>query len=166
LSLQPRVNAHWSRVVRGILYTYAQYVKSAASLVPPFTPAYTGGMPRPKKPRYCRRFGGFNLFKPSGIPLSQTELIEIGLDELEALALCDYEGLHQEQAAEEMEVSRGTVQRLLQSGRKQVVDAIIHGKALAIQESEHVHIRLPDRPGRGRGRRYGRRAGPLPPNGR
>jgi len=105
-------------------------------------------MPRPKKTRACRHFSGFNLFKPAGIPLSQTEIVEVGLDELEAVALCDLEGLHQEQAAEAMEVSRGTVQRLLQNGRKQVADAIIHGKALAIQETEHVHVRP-----RGRGRR-------------
>jgi predicted DNA-binding protein (UPF0251 family) len=120
-------------------------------------PVYTEAMPRPKKPRYCRRFGGFNLFKPAGIPLSQTEIVEIGLDELEALALCDYEGLHQEQAAEAMDVSRGTVQRLLQRGRRRVADAIVHGKALAIQESEHVHIRPGRGPGQGGGRRRGRR---------
>ena len=113
-------------------------------------------MPRPKKPRYCRQFAGFNLFKPVGIPLSQTEIVEVGLDELEALALCDFDGLHQEQAAEAMDVSRGTVQRLLQRGRQQVIDAIIHGKALAIQESEHVHIRPSHYAGRGRGRRRGR----------
>ncbi|MFC2077445.1 DUF134 domain-containing protein [Candidatus Bipolaricaulota bacterium] len=118
-------------------------------------------MPRPKKPRYCRRFAGFNLFKPAGIPLSQTEIVEIGLDELEALALCDFEGMHQEQAAEAMEVSRGTVQRLLQTGRRQIIDAIIHGKALAIQESEHVHIRPSQGRGWGRGRRRGQRE-PLP----
>jgi predicted DNA-binding protein (UPF0251 family) len=112
-------------------------------------------MPRPKKPRYCRRFGGFNLFKPAGIPLSQIEIVEVGLDELEALALCDFEGLHQEQAAQAMDVSRGTVQRLLQRGRQQVIDAIIHGKALAIQESEHVHIRPMHSAGRGYGRRHG-----------
>jgi len=110
-------------------------------------------MPRPKKPRSCRRFASFNLFKPAGIPLSQTDVVEIGLDELEAVALCDYEGLHQEQAAEAMDVSRGTVQRLLQTGRRTIADAIVHGKALAIEESEHVHIR----PGRGRGRGRGGR---------
>jgi len=120
-------------------------------------------MPRPKKPRYCRRFGGFNLFKPAGIPLSQTEIVEIGLDELEALALCDFEGMHQEKAADVMEVSRGTVQRLLQSGRKRVADAIIHGKALAIQESEHVHVRTP--PHEGGRRRHGRAQGAIAPEG-
>lgn len=145
-----------------MLYTYAHYVKQPRPLAPTALPPYTGTMPRPKKPRYCRRFGGFNLFKPAGIPLSQTELVEIGLDELEALALCDFDGMHQEQAAEEMEISRGTVQRLLQSGRRQIVDAIVHGKALAIQESEHVHIRPSNWPGRGRGRRHGRGPGSPP----
>jgi len=121
---------------------------------------YTGDMPRSKKPRSCRRFAGFNLFKPAGIPLSQTDVVEIGLDELEAVALCDYEGLHQEQAAQAMAVSRGTVQRLLQTGRRAIADAIVHGKALAIEESEHVHIRedAPECRGRGRGGRGARRS--------
>jgi predicted DNA-binding protein (UPF0251 family) len=116
-------------------------------------------MPRPKKTRYCRSFRGFNLFKPAGVPLAQTEIVEIGLDELEALALCDFEGLQQEEAAVEMDVSRGTVQRLLQSGRKRVVDAIIHGKAIALLESEHVHIRPAPGRGRGRGHRRGQGGG-------
>jgi len=113
-------------------------------------------MPRNKKPRYCREFGGFDLFKPSGIPLSQLELVEINLDELEAMRLCDMEGHHQQQAAEEMGISRGTVQRLLQSGRTKLLDVILHGKALAIRECDHVFIRP-----RGRGRhRHGRNPQP------
>jgi len=135
--------------------SYAHMHRNARGcLLAPFPQQlYTGAMPRPKKPRSCRRFASFNLFKPAGIPLSQTDVVEIGLDELEAVALCDYEGLHQEQAAEAMDVSRGTVQRLLQTGRRTIADAIVHGKALAIEESEHVHIR----PGRGRGRGRGGR---------
>lgn len=117
-------------------------------------------MPRPKKPRYCRQFAGFNLFKPAGIPLSQLEIVEVGLDELEALALCDFEGLHQEQAAEAMDVSRGTVQRLLQGARRRVADAVVHGKALVVSESDHVHIRTWAGNGRGRGHRHGR-GGPF-----
>ncbi len=116
-------------------------------------------MPRNKKPRYCREFGGFDLFKPSGIPLSQLELVEIDLDELEAMRLCDLEGLHQEQAAEAMKVSRGTVQRLLQSGRMKLLDVIFHGKGLVVRECDHVFIRP-----RGQGRhRYGRKPYPNPP---
>jgi len=117
-------------------------------------------MGRQKKPRYCQEFFGFNLFKPSGIPLSQTEIVEVALDELEAMRLCDFEGHDQEKAAQEMGVSRGTIQRLLYAGRRKLVDAVMHGKALAVQESPHVVIRRPGPrrhgPGRGRGRGHGR----------
>jgi len=113
-------------------------------------------MGRQKKPRYCAQFSGFNLFKPSGIPLSQIEIAEVALDELEAMRLCDFEGHDQQQAAQEMGISRGTIQRLLYSGRRKVIDALMHGKALAVQESAHVVIRPPGPrrrgPGRGRGR--------------
>jgi len=55
-------------------------------------------------------------------------------DELEALRLCDLEGLDQESAGVKMEVSRGTVQRLLKSGRRTVVRALAEGGALLIGE--------------------------------
>ena len=51
-------------------------------------------------------------------------------DELEALRLCDYEGLFQEQAGEQMGVSRGTVQRTLTSARKKVAQALSTGSAI------------------------------------
>jgi len=97
-------------------------------------------MPRRKKLRYCRGIEGFNLFKPSGIPLSQLDIIELGLDELEAMRLCDLEDNQQEEAAEAMGVSRGTVQRLLQSGRKKLLHAISEGHALSFSDAEHVCI--------------------------
>jgi predicted DNA-binding protein (UPF0251 family) len=115
-------------------------------------------MGRQKKPRYCQQFSGFNLFKPSGIPLSQIEIAEVALDELEAMRLCDFEGHDQQQAAQEMGISRGTIQRLLYSGRRKVIDALMHGKALAVQESTHVVVRQPGPRRHGRGRGRGRRA--------
>jgi len=114
-------------------------------------------MPRRKKVRYCRSVEGFNLFKPSGIPLSQLETIELGLDELEAMRLCDLEDKQQEEAADAMGVSRGTVQRLLQSGRKKILRAISEGEALSLADADHVCIG-PRRGGwHGRGRRGGMR---------
>ena len=109
-------------------------------------------MGRQKKPRYCREFSGYNLFKPGGIPLAQIEIVEVALDEVEALRLCDLEGIDQARAAEEMGVSRGTVQRLVSSGRSKLIDMVIHGKALVIAQSEHVVVRGPGRHGRGMGR--------------
>ncbi len=113
-------------------------------------------VPRHKKPRYCRGVDGFNLFKPSGIPLSQLEITELGLDELEAMRLCDLEGKQQEEAAQRMGVSRGTIQRLLQSGRRKLLTSITEGQALSFEDADHVCI-SPE-PGRGRGR-HGRRRG-------
>jgi len=114
-------------------------------------------MPRRKKLRYCRGVNGYNLYKPAGIPVSQTDLIELGLDELEAMRLCDHEGKQQDEAADVMGVSRGTIQRLLQTGRWKVLDALIAGKALSFEDADHVCIRPSGPHGpRGRGHRGGR----------
>jgi predicted DNA-binding protein (UPF0251 family) len=114
-------------------------------------------MGRYKKLRYCQEFLGSRLFKPSGIPLSQIETVPIFLDELEAMRLCDLEGYDQARAAEEMRVSRGTLQRLVYSARSKMIDAVIYGKALSIEEAEHVIVqgvggRPRGRHGRGMGR--------------
>ncbi len=76
-------------------------------------------------------------FKPTGIPLPRLEQIRILQDELEALRLCDLEGLSQEQAGEKMGVSRGTVQRLLASARKKVAGALIEGAALIFTDDKN-----------------------------
>lgn len=98
-------------------------------------------MPRQKKMRFCRGVEGYNLYKPAGVPLSQIEVTELGLDELEAIRLCDMEGKQQEEAADAMGVSRGTIQRLLETGRHKVIAALVHGKALSFSDAEHVCIR-------------------------
>lgn len=84
--------------------------------------------------------------------MSQMELLELGLDELEAMRLTDLDGLQQEEAAEEMGISRGTIQRLLESGRKKTLDALVNGKALSFADADHVCIRPP----KGHQHRYGR----------
>ena len=64
--------------------------------------------------------------------MTELEVLRLGEDELEALRLCDVEGLHQAIAGDRMGVSRGTVQRLLKSGRSTLVQALIENKALII----------------------------------
>jgi len=78
------------------------------------------------------------LYKPQGIPLRGTDVAVVSLDEFEALRLCDMENLDQQSAGRQMGVSRGTVQRLLYSGRRRIVRAILRREAIAInlQESE------------------------------
>lgn len=89
-------------------------------------------MPRRQKMRQCRRLDDGRFYKPSGIPACQLETVELNLDEFEALRLCDFDGMNQIEAAESMGISRGTVQRLLGTGRKKVVDILLHQKALKI----------------------------------
>ena len=91
-------------------------------------------MPRPRKRRCCRAHRGDRVFKPRSIPMTSLRTIRLKLDELEAMRLCDLDGCDQEEAGRRIGVSRGTVQRLLKSGRAKVIQAIDRSKALLIEE--------------------------------
>jgi predicted DNA-binding protein (UPF0251 family) len=90
-------------------------------------------VPRPRKRRRCRQFDGDRVFKPRSIPMAELDQVRLGLDELEAMRLCDLDGLDQEAAGRRMGVSRGTIQRLLRSGRAGVLRALLHSSALIIE---------------------------------
>jgi predicted DNA-binding protein (UPF0251 family) len=90
-------------------------------------------VPRSKKQRLCGcRFKG-KAFKPTGVPMSEIGKVTLFRDELEALRLCDRDDLTQEEAGKKMGVSRGTVQRILASGRKKVAAALAEGKAVVFE---------------------------------
>ncbi|MBN1123785.1 MAG: DUF134 domain-containing protein [Sedimentisphaerales bacterium] len=126
-------------------------------------------MPRPK---HCRRVGimpqcGF--FKPQGAPMRFLEHVALTIDEFEAVRLADWEGLYQADAAEQMNISRQTFGRILDSSHKKIADALVHGKALRIEGGEFkIYERndgtgpksLPPLPQScGRRRRFGHRRG-------
>ena len=90
-------------------------------------------MPRCKKKRCCRNLDGEKVYKPLAVPLADLTVVNIELDEFEAMRLCDLEGKSQIEASQFMQVSRGTVQRLLQSGRQKIIDALLHSKGLKIK---------------------------------
>jgi hypothetical protein len=69
-------------------------------------------------------------FVPEPVTVSSEIVIEPA--ELEALRLVDLEDLSQEQAGDKMGVSRGTIWRLVKSGRKKVAQALIEGRPLAV----------------------------------
>jgi len=94
-------------------------------------------MPRPRKRRFCQAYDGDHVFKPRSIPMAQLDMIRLELSELEAMRLCDLEGLDQEQAGLHMGVSRGTVQRLLKQGRARVVGALVESAALIIERGAY-----------------------------
>jgi len=90
-------------------------------------------MPRPKKCRCVSCSPNAHYFKPRGIPLVRLEEVVLGLDELEALRLADYEQLYQEEAAGRMGVSRATFGRIVGQARHKVAEAIVSGKVLRIE---------------------------------
>jgi predicted DNA-binding protein (UPF0251 family) len=89
-------------------------------------------MPRPRKQRFCRRYHADRVYKPQGLPMREIATTSLELDEFEALRLCDLEQLDQSEAGEKMGISRGTVQRLLYSGRAKLVRAVLESNALLI----------------------------------
>ncbi len=91
--------------------------------------------PRLKKPRLCCCQLKGKAFKPTGISMADIEKIVLYVDELEALKLCDRDGLTQEEAGERMGVSRGTVQRLLSSAREKTATALSECKAIILEKT-------------------------------
>ena len=92
-------------------------------------------MSRPKKIRHCEGLRCSRAFKPARIPLAELQHIPLLRDELEALRLCDMQGLSQEQAGQSMGISRGTVQRILTTARRKVAQALVEGAALIFENS-------------------------------
>lgn len=91
--------------------------------------------PRARKPRNCECPHGGTAFKPTCVPMKDLERIPLYPDELEALRLCDLDGLTQDQAGERMGVSRGTVQRILSAARKKTAEALYERKALIMEDT-------------------------------
>jgi predicted DNA-binding protein (UPF0251 family)/predicted Fe-Mo cluster-binding NifX family protein len=83
------------------------------------------------KKRFARRLDTEKTFKPNILSADMLS-VKVTLDELEAMRLCDDEMLSQVAASEQMNVSRGTIQRLLISIRSKLIDAIIYNKEIVI----------------------------------
>ncbi len=71
-----------------------------------------------------------------GNDLSRGPPVTLMPDELEALRLVYLEDMTQEEAAQRMGVSRGTIWRLLESGRKKLISAIINLYPIEISSTE------------------------------
>ena len=87
-------------------------------------------MGRPKVPRHICGTPANSCFKPNKVPMAELEKRNLALDEFEALRLVDLEGMQQQEAAKEMGVSRQTLANLVKAAREKVVDCLVNGKAL------------------------------------
>ncbi len=99
-------------------------------------------MNRANKKRRCRRLDNHKEYIPSGREMSNVEHVVIQLDEFEAMRLCDYDGLNQIQASEEMRISRATIQRLLNTGRLKIMDALLNDKYIMVNnETQNIFLK-------------------------
>jgi uncharacterized protein len=76
-------------------------------------------------------------FKPCGVRQNALQSVELEAEELEAIRLTDYEGLYQQECAERMQISRTTFSRTIESARRKIADALLHGKSI------NIHIKEP-----------------------
>lgn len=90
-------------------------------------------MPRPRKRRRLSRQPQPAVYKPAGVALNGLRQVRLLHEELEALRLADLEGLTQVEAAEKMQISRSTFQRILDRARRQVSLALVEGHALVVE---------------------------------
>ena len=90
-------------------------------------------MPRPRKHRHLSIIPSPAIYKPAGVPLFDLRQVVLLPEELEALRLADLEGRSQEEAAEQMDISRSTFQRILARAHRQVALALTEQYALRIE---------------------------------
>lgn len=89
-------------------------------------------MPRPLKCRKVCYFPQVQLFSPQDSP-KELDPVVLTVDEYEAIRLIDREHCGQAQCAAFMQVARTTVQRIYESARKKLADAIVEGRPLRIE---------------------------------
>ena len=91
-------------------------------------------MPRPRK---CRRVCELPRHTEFGSRSAEGESVPMAVDEYEAIRLIDLEGLTQEEAAEQMQVGRSTVQAIYNSARHKLALCLVGGRPLIITGGDY-----------------------------
>ena len=106
-------------------------------------------MPRPRKWRKVCCLPESNRFGPLDVPVDAENTVKMTVDEYETIRLIDLDGFTQEQCANQMNISRTTVQGIYDEARKKLAESLVNGKALWIEGGEY---QLCDGRGNGCGR--------------
>ncbi len=78
------------------------------------------------------------LYSPHGRKISEIETCIIEKDEVEALRLVDGCKLSQIEAAECMNISSSTIQRIVERAREKFIRTIVRGDALRIRGGDYI----------------------------
>ena len=90
------------------------------------------------RPRRCRRIcmePEYNSFRPEGA--SDSDTVQLTVDEYEVIRLMDLERMTQEQCAKQMDIARTTVTGIYESARGKLADRIVNGKPLRIAGGQY-----------------------------
>jgi len=93
------------------------------------------------RPRRCRRImfnPNVTYYKPQGVPMNMLEVVELTVEEAEALRLKNIKDLDQVECAKQMKTSQSTFQRILSSAYKKTSEALIKGKAIKIVKNQDL----------------------------
>ena len=93
-------------------------------------------MPRPNLNRCINFDPKVTYFKPQGVPMRYLDIVELSMEEIEALRLKNVEQLDQGECASKMNTSQSTFQRILSSAYSKVTRALVDGKAIKITKEE------------------------------
>ena len=90
-------------------------------------------MSRPRKNRKICNPPKMKGFKPFGLPICEIENIKMTFEEYESIKLINYEMLSQDQASEQMSISRPTFTRLYNTALKSIAKAFVEGRMITIK---------------------------------
>ncbi len=90
-------------------------------------------MVRPIKERAIEKMPPVLHYKPAGVPLREMEETILTIDEMEAIRLADIEQLDQAAAAERMEISAPTFNRMVNTAHQKIAAALWQGNALRVE---------------------------------
>lgn len=92
---------------------------------------------RARRSRFVRTSPAPLTFKPRGISMKSLEVVEVKVEEMEAIRLVDLLGMELKDAAESMKISRRTMSRDLKAGRRKVADMLVNGKGLVVKGGDY-----------------------------
>lgn len=93
-------------------------------------------MPRPTKCRMICRLPQTIGFEPLWND-EERQPVVLTVDEYEAIRLIDKEGLSQEQCSQRMQIARTTAQRIYETARRKMADALVDSRPLRIEGGEY-----------------------------
>ena len=93
-------------------------------------------MPRPRKCRRICALPRWNTFGP--LEGGAAELVEMAVEEYEAVRLIDLLGCTQEECAGQMGVARSTVQQVYDRARRKLATALVEGRQLVISGGDYM----------------------------